>query len=303
MDCITYSLEWLENLSLSGSVEPSTVKDYRCNLVAWSPWLSMELSEVTRRDVERGIRGMLAQGRVPSTVKKRMVTMSRVFDDAVDYGDAKANPFDRVRPPKAVRKPKNHLPAGERARLKLRIESSNTQIVVAAALALYAGLREAEICALRASDIDLEAKIGWVRRSVGRKEGGTYLKSSKTGRERDFPIPDPLALVLGRWIDSNCIKNGSFLLTGTEKWADPVVIGRKWSNLCELEGFLGSNGTPPTFHDLRHTFATVAIAAGVDVKTVSSILGHASAAMTLDVYAVADPVAKRASAGMISAAM
>ena len=47
------------------------------------------------------------------------------------------------------------------------------------------------------------------------------------------------------------------------------------------------------FHDLRHTFATAAITSGADVKSVSSILGHANAAMTLNIYASADAEAKR----------
>jgi hypothetical protein len=51
---------------------------------------------------------------------------------------------------------------------------------------------------------------------------------------------------------------------------------------------------PPRFHDLRHTFATMAIASGVDVKTVSDLLGHANASMTLDVYADALADSKRA---------
>ena len=56
---------------------------------------------------------------------------------------------------------------------------------------------------------------------------------------------------------------------------------------------IGTQGKPPKFHDLRHTFATRAIANGVDVKSVSSILGHANAAMTLNIYASADPDATR----------
>jgi len=66
---------------------------------------------------------------------------------------------------------------------------------------------------------------------------------------------------------------------------------------------VGTQGRVPTFHDLRHTFATAAIAEGVDVKTVSSILGHTNAAMTLNVYASADPAAKRAAAETIGEVM
>lgn len=65
----------------------------------------------------------------------------------------------------------------------------------------------------------------------------------------------------------------------------------------------GIKGTRPTFHDLRHTFATVAIKGGADVKTVSSLMGHANAAMTLNTYASADPKAKRAAVAAVGASI
>ena len=298
-----YCQEWCENLKSMGSVEPSTVDDYRKSLVAWQDLAKIELEDVSRRQIEASMRKMLAEGRIPSTVRKRLVTIRHLFDDAVAYGDVQSNPCDGIRSPKQRKSCKNYLPVEERERLKARIASSNLQITVAAAIALYSGLREAEICALRASDVNLEAKIGWVRRSIGRDNGKTYLKDVKNGHFRDFPIPEPLAMALGRWIDANSVRGNAFLLTGTEKWADPAILGKKWSSLCELEGFEGVLGKAPTFHDLRHTYATVAIASGVDVKTVSSVLGHSSAAMTLDVYAVADPVAKRMSAEVMASSI
>lgn len=303
MQFAKYCLDWCENLKLMGSVEPSTADDYRKSLVAWRGLSDIELRDVSRRQIESEMRSMLAEGRVPSTVRKRLVTLRHMFDDAVSYGDVDRNPCDGIRNPKQRKTAKNYLPADERERLKARIETSNIQITVAAAIALYAGLREAEICALRASDINLESRIGWVRSAVGRDNGKTYVKDVKNGHMRDFPIPEPLSMALGKWMDANSIRGNSFLLTGTNQYADPSILGRKWSSLCEVEGFLGVLGKPPTFHDLRHTYATVAISAGVDVKTVSSVLGHSSAAMTLDVYAVADPVAKRMSADTLAAAI
>ena len=293
------ALDWVSRRVQMGSLEPSTAEDYRKSIRSWS----CLPEDPTKWDVEDAVVLMLSKGRAPSTVKKRLVTMRKAMDWAVERGLVTSNPFVGVERPKARRGQKNYLPSDERSRLKLRIGESNSQICVAAALALYAGLREGEICALRTSDLDLQGRSGWVRRSVGREKGRTYLKDAKNGHMRDFPLPEPLALVLARWIDTKSLPYGSFLLTGTDKWADPIVIGRKWSALCEVEGFLGVLGKPPTFHDLRHTYATVAISAGVDVKTVSSVLGHSSAAMTLDVYAVADPVAKRMSADVLSAAI
>lgn len=297
MNATEFALAWVDRRVLMGTLEPSTATDYRKSIRAWSSLPD----DPTKWDVQDAVIAMSAAGRAPSTIKKRLVTMRKAMDEAVERGLVPSNPFAGVERPKYRRQQHNYMPPEERERLKARIASSNSQICVAAAISLYAGLREGEVCALRTSDIDLKARIGWVRQSVGRDGGSTYLKTAKNGHMRDFPIPDPLADVIGRWVDTNSVRG--YLLTGTDRWADPVVIGRKWSALCEVEGFLGVLGKAPTFHDLRHTYATVAIAAGVDVKTVSSVLGHSSAAMTLDVYAVADPVAKRMSANALASAI
>ena len=85
-------------------------------------------------------------------------------------------------------------------------------------------------------------------------------------------------------------------------YVDPNVLSRQWKELAQVIGIKGTRGKVPTFHDLRHTFASTAITAGVDVKTVSSILGHANAAMTLNVYATADPEAKKRAAEVLGKA-
>lgn len=299
MNVVDFSLSWVERRVSLGSLEPSTADDYRKSIRPWS----VLPDDPTLWDVQDAIAAMVSAGRSPSTIKKRVNVARKAMDEAVRRGLVSTNPFVGVERPRYRRPQHNFLPAHERDRLKARIADSNSQICVAAAIALYAGLREGEICALRVGDVDLVGNVGWVRRAVGRDGGRAYLKPPKNGRMRDFPIPAPLSDVIGRWVDSNCIHGGSFLLTGTDKWADPVVIGRKWSAICEVEGFEGILGKRPTFHDLRHTYATVAISSGVDVKTVSSVLGHSSAAMTLDVYAVADPVAKRMSADVMARAI
>lgn len=83
----------------------------------------------------------------------------------------------------------------------------------------------------------------------------------------------------------------------------PHGLWRPWKALADSMGLVGTQGRRPTFHDLRHTFATFAIAEGIDVKTVSSIMGHANAAMTLNIYASADADAKRAAAMTIDEVM
>ncbi len=92
-------------------------------------------------------------------------------------------------------------------------------------------------------------------------------------------------------------RSGEVYVVGRgDRWADPSVLGREWGVFAKLNGVRGTEGRLCTFHDLRHTWATAAVAAGIDIKTVSSNLGHANAAMTLNIYASADPEAKRRAA-------
>jgi integrase len=93
---------------------------------------------------------------------------------------------------------------------------------------------------------------------------------------------------------------GLYVLGGVDGSSmSPAMVLKGWRTLSDSMGLVGTQGKRPTFHDLRHTFATYAIAEGVDVKTVSSILGHSNAAMTLNIYASADPNSKRAAAATI----
>ena len=83
----------------------------------------------------------------------------------------------------------------------------------------------------------------------------------------------------------------------------PTQLGREWATISKNAGLIGNKGKRCTFHDLRHTFATLAVAERADIKSVSSILGHSNAAMTLNIYASSDPEAKRRTAALVDKAM
>ena len=85
-------------------------------------------------------------------------------------------------------------------------------------------------------------------------------------------------------------------------YAVPSLLSGAWRQLSSSLGLVGTQGRPVTFHDLRHSFATTAIAEGADVASVAAVLGHSNVAMTLNVYADADPEAKRAAMDRVSAA-
>lgn len=173
-------------------------------------------------------------------------------------------------------------------------------------------MRQGEICALRWADVDLDARTITVRQSIGRRgdsfkagNGGYYVKEPKNGgSRRTIPMPESLERDLRRRRASfaeECAAAGMMLrpsmyvFGGVDgSFMNPHGLWMKWKRIAKRLGLVGLDGNPPKFHDLRHTFATTAIKNGTDVKTLSSILGHADAAMTLNIYASADPDAKRA---------
>ena len=161
---------------------------------------------------------------------------------------------------------------------------------------------------MRWSDVDLAGHTIRVTHSLTRSAGRYVLSSPKTESSlRNVPFGEGLLAVLMErkramaadreefgleWDDSLFVIGSS--VNGT--WYSPQVLGHEWHALARAAGLVGTQGIPPRFHDLRHTFATLAISSSsgnLDVKTVSSILGHSNAAMTLNVYADALADSKR----------
>lgn len=232
------------------------------------------------------------------------------------------NPAAQVKPLKQRRREPNYLPPSKRARLLDDLEAEDPRMrhseaaALGIRLALFTGMREGEICGLRWRDVDLREQVIRVRSAIGRDGEGTYEKPAKTdGSRREIPIPKSLADELASLKKEHASKRLAIGLSAstsecfvlgdptTGEYYNPRVLWRAWSRRVKRLGLVGSQGKPPTFHDLRHTFATTAIAGGADVKSVSSILGHANAAMTLNIYTSADPEAKRRTMETVSKAM
>ena len=175
---------------------------------------------------------------------------------------------------------------------------------IAVKIALHTGMREQELCGLRWKDVDMKAGVLHIRNVIGRDGGKTYEKEPKTGgSRRDVPISPEVAEALNMrraQMAEECMETGIALTPDHHvigridgSYMNPHSLWRDWKAIAKSLGLVGTEGKVPVFHDLRHTFATAAIASGADVKSVSSILGHANAAMTLNIYASADAEAKR----------
>lgn len=305
---LEYVSDMVESLGSSGAIEPSTVRDYRTSMTRMRRGLAgVELARLTPEKIREWEASLTASGLSSSSVGKAHRLLKQACKQAVADRMLQANPCDSVRPPKRKNKNPgiNYARKDERRRLLDVLGTAPlSPVTVAARIALYVGFREGEICGLRWVDADLEGLVLWERRAVGIGDGGAYLKEPKTGEARDATMPRSLAEILMQWRSQQGEPaETTYILTGTDRFMHPGTLCRQWKSVAELLGLKGSEGRRVTFHDLRHTWATVAVASGVDVKTVASNLGHANAAMTLNIYASADPDAKRRAASIMDGAI
>jgi integrase len=149
-------------------------------------------------------------------------------------------------------------------------------------LLAYTGLRWGEAIGLRVKDVQLEERR--IRVSVNAVEVGADIQvgTPKTHKRRSVPFPRLLLSDL----ESQLRNKGPEQLVFSDDNGDYMrrtrVSGgsRSWFKKALADAGLGAM----TLHDLRHTAASLAISAGANVKAVQRMLGHASAAMTLDVY-------------------
>ena len=158
-------------------------------------------------------------------------------------------------------------------------------------LELATGLRRGELLGLKWEDVDLERGDLRVRRQVSRINGKVVEAPLKTKNAyRTLPLAEDTVSVLREQRRK----------VGNSPWVFPSPNGGRISPdsvLHMLHRVLERAGLPKVrFHDLRHTFATLALQNGVDVKTVSGMLGHFSAGFTLDTYAHITSAAQRQAA-------
>jgi integrase len=144
----------------------------------------------------------------------------------------------------------------------------------------YTGLRWGELAALRVCRVDLARRRLVVAESVAEVNGRAVFGTPKSHQRRAVPIPrflvEPMSLhIAGRDRDELV-----FTSPGGEVLRNNNFRRRVFDRAAESVGLAGR--TP---HELRHTAASLAVAEGANVKAVQRMLGHASAAMTLDVYA------------------
>ncbi|MDO8122559.1 site-specific integrase [Isoptericola sp. b490] len=265
-------------LATKAQLRPKTIEKYESSLRIWvlPRWGDVPLNKITHADLVKWV-AEIQEGRSPQHTRHTLLVMSQMLRLAVRDGRLTRNVADGVPKPRAARPVQRFLSHKEVAALAREMPAPYDILVV---LLAFTGLRFGEAAALHVGDVDLDRARLTVNWSVTELRGGVlYRDAPKTYRRRTVPIPAFLAtrlaeLVAGRPDDASVfsgskggpLRNSNF----RHYFFDPAV------RRAGLE--------PLTPHNLRDTAASLAVASGASVKVVQRMLGHASAAMTLDVY-------------------
>ena len=284
--------EWLEK-HMTGTVRPGTLEGYRRDLDSHvKPYLGKTLLiKLTSDDMHELYRHLLEQGRklprqncgpglAPATVRGIHTTLHHALKTAADEGLIPFNPAEKVTAPRVQNAPKRVLTHDQLDRF-LQIIQGDPIWHDLFYTELSTGLRRGELCGLTWEDFDSEAGTLKVRRTIHARKGGVLeAGDTKTyAGQRTILLPHSTAQIL-RERKQSALTQWIFHDPLRPEW--PVNPNSAYRRLKEL---LKQAGLPSLrFHDLRHTFATHALASGVDAKTLSGILGHTKASFTLDTY-------------------
>ncbi|MGF1648361.1 MAG: tyrosine-type recombinase/integrase [Kineosporiaceae bacterium] len=239
-------------------------------------WGSVQLAAVTHAHVATWVRAMQNEGQSASSVRATYGVFSRVLDHAVRDGRLSRNPAAAVRLPRLRKPEKRYLTHGQVADLARECGEYASLIRTLA----YTGLRWSEVAALRAKRVRLDRYELVVAEGMKDVNGVISFSETKTHRVRIIPFPGVLAPDLAAAVDG--------------KQTDDLVFTSSRGGPLRNQNFRRDVFDPAatraglaelTPHELRHTAASLAVSAGANVKAVQRMLGHASAAMTLDVYA------------------
>ena len=182
--------------------------------------------------------------------------------------------------PKAEQKQLDILSKCERNRLEQYLLSHMNITSALILLCMYSGLRIGELCGLKWEDIDFQNRIVFVKRTVQhinrRGISEIMIGAPKSKRSvRQIPVPDFVLkhLLCFRSADS------AFVLSGQAKPIEPRTMQNRFKIILKRCNLRNVN-----FHLLRHTYASICIELGFDVKALSELLGHADASLTLNRY-------------------
>ncbi len=266
--------------------KPGAIRGYEQNLrMRVLPVLGHErLREITLPQLQRFVDRLAGDGLAPATITATITPLRAIYRRARQLGEVHANPTSGLSVPAVNRRQHRFATADQIEAMLGKLDTAKDRALWATAL--YGGLRRGELMALHREDVDLATGVIRVERGWDDCEGEVPPKS-KQGRRR-VPIP---AVLRDRLAE--------YLMDGPE--TGRIFIGARDIYERGRAAARQAGVGEPTLHECRHGYAALMIAAGVNVKALSTFMGHANIRITLDQYGHLLPGAEDEAAGLLDA--
>ena len=290
-----------------GGCAPSTAKTYRMALRNWiAPAIGGAApDDVTPRDVAAVMDSMLESGLSPSTARVAFAALSGAYARWESQGLCTSDPCTRAARPVERRARARWLDSWELEQVRAALAEAETADGAArsyarvCALMLETGMRCGEACALRVRDVSWVDLSLLIDATVSESPEMHRQGYGKTRTARRFPMGERLsAYVSGLVAERRKALGSSFTAdvplvpNSRGGWIRPSSVSHWFTGV--LADYAIEDAT---LHTLRHTFATLLLADGCDLKTVQELMGHSWGSTTLDMYAHAVPARGREAAG------
>lgn len=232
----------------------------------------------------------LGESLAPASIRQVHAILRGALGQAVRWHAIATNPAQSVSQPRRPRHEMRFLDTSQVRQLLTAAKGEPIEALVTTAV--FTGMRLGELLGLRWHDVDLDGRTATVRHTLTRVDGDWVLRQPKTPHSRRTLHLAPAAVEALR---AHYLASAERLLAmGHRIDAGTLVFGDRWGNALH-PGHVTQRAYKPLlrraelpeirFHDLRHSFASMMLSEGVRVDVVSRMLGHASPAVTLSVYA------------------
>lgn len=283
---------WLKDYT--GNLKPSTRSIYDSHVrTHLKPNLGqIQLGKLAPHMVQHLYNELLNEkGLSPKTIKNLHGALHKAMEQAKELGYIRSNPLEAVIVPRIEKTKIETLADEEMLRFLNVIKGEPDELIYF--VTVFTGLRQGEVLGLTWDGVDFEHHALYINKQLQKtdKVGGEYvLVPTKNSRSRVVTVAASVMQILKE--EKRLQEHRKEVADAA--WSNPwnlVFTNEFGKHLCHFSVYhhfkdvvrgIGLGDT--RFHDLRHSYAVVAIESGDDIKTVQSNLGHATASFTLDVY-------------------
>lgn len=298
IECITYYL----NHIIYPTLAPNTYTNYRsiANTHVIPTIGGYTLEELDQTIIQCYIDIKAKQGRIDETgglsaktLQEHRNFLNGFFNQAMKWGLLTSNPCTGVTLPKGQRKEIETVNKHDQFKIRDNITSGFQKgSLLPIKLSMLLGLRIGEVCALKLDDIDLQKRLITINESLNRvaiidEECVRYalqFGTTKSKKTRIIPMNEEVYQALSVYINTMPVaykQNHKHVLFVSKKdtFLEPRLLNYHFKKFCKEQGIERIH-----FHALRHTFATNALEADMEINTLSKILGHANTSITQNIY-------------------